>query len=373
MGGMPRDYEGLFGTTRALQPSDRPGPSPVRSGSGTDVSVVIPVYNVEPYLRDCLASVLTAARKLTEADGKASVEILCVDDGSTDASGRILDDCAADGANRPTAVRFRVVHQPNGGVSAARNRGMDEAKGQIVVFLDADDTFAPEALKLIWKTACAEGADLIRYEWKLVRDHREDVGETDACARVELFAANRDSSPLHQAKNGNFSVISRSLADKLRWPLISHGEDPLFLLDCLHESRKSVVIRAPLANYLVRPDSASHASSSTVYLRALEFMLLAVDKLAKWETWPGIRADTCAWLQQSLFGRFFRGWRRLPQEVRTRARSAYWSTLRDLAVREDLFDEQLRRRCLKAATRESSFSLWLTVVRTHRSGKGRRR
>ena len=366
---MSPDYEGVFGMTRPVCAADRPGPSLVRSGFGTDVSVVIPVYNVGPYLRDCLASVLTAARKLTEADGEASVEILCVDDGSTDASGRILDECAADGTNRPATVRLRVIHQPNGGVSAARNRGMDEAKGQIVAFIDGDDTFAPDALRLMWQVACAEGPDLIRYEWSLVRSHQDDVGMSGEGATVELFSANADLSPLRQAKCGAFVTISRALAGKLRWPLISHGEDPLFLLDCLHESRKSVVIRAPLANYLVRPDSASHASSSTVYLRALEFMLLAVDKLAKWETWPGIRVDTCAWLQQSLFGRFFRGWRRLPWEVRARARSAYWSTLRDLAVREDLFDEQLRRRCLRAAARESSFSLWLTVVRAHRPGR----
>lgn len=88
-------------------------------------SIIIPVYNVAPYLRECLDSVL--AQTFTDW------EAICVDDGSTDGSGAILDEYAAKDS------RFRVFHQPNAGVSAARNRGLDEAKGEWICFLDADD------------------------------------------------------------------------------------------------------------------------------------------------------------------------------------------------------------------------------------------
>lgn len=88
-------------------------------------SIVLPVYNVAPYLRRCLDSLL--------AQSYASFEVICVDDGSTDGSGGILDDYARrDG-------RVRVCHQPNAGVSAARNKGLLLALGRWVAFADGDD------------------------------------------------------------------------------------------------------------------------------------------------------------------------------------------------------------------------------------------
>ena len=88
-------------------------------------SIIIPVYNVEPYLRECLDSVLGQ----TFTDWEA----ICVDDGSTDNSGAILDEYAA------KDNRFKVIHQQNAGVSAARNRGLEDAKGLWISFIDSDD------------------------------------------------------------------------------------------------------------------------------------------------------------------------------------------------------------------------------------------
>lgn len=93
------------------------------------VSVVVPVYNAEGYLPRTLDSLLRQTL--------AGMEIILVDDGSTDRSGVICDDYA----DRDS--RIRVIHIPNGGVSAARNRGIDEAVGEFVLFCDADDTVEP--------------------------------------------------------------------------------------------------------------------------------------------------------------------------------------------------------------------------------------
>lgn len=101
------------------------------------VSIVVPVYNVAPYLRECLDSVL--AQTFTDW------ECLCVNDGSTDGSGAILDEYAQKDS------RFRVFHQANAGVSAARNLGLDNAKGEWVLFLDSDDLFANTCLDSISK------------------------------------------------------------------------------------------------------------------------------------------------------------------------------------------------------------------------------
>jgi len=100
-------------------------------------SIIIPVYNVAPYLRECLDSVL--AQTFTDW------ECICVDDGSTDGSGAILDEYAA------KDKRFNVIHQTNAGVGAARNAALDMVKGVWVGFLDPDDMFATWHLESIYE------------------------------------------------------------------------------------------------------------------------------------------------------------------------------------------------------------------------------
>ena len=113
------------------------------------ISVVIPVYNVAPYLRECLDSVL--AQTFTDW------EAICVDDGSTDASGAILDDYAAKDA------RFKVIHQENAGVSVARNAGLEKARGDNILFLDGDDLIPPNYLEAHVSTRRNLPSDAVTY------------------------------------------------------------------------------------------------------------------------------------------------------------------------------------------------------------------
>ena len=96
------------------------------------ISVIVPIYNVESYLPHCVEGI--------EKQLFCDYELLLIDDGSKDGSGALCDSFAAQDP------RIRVIHQPNGGVSSARNRGLDEAKGEFVVFVDADDLVRPNYL-----------------------------------------------------------------------------------------------------------------------------------------------------------------------------------------------------------------------------------
>lgn len=96
-------------------------------------TVVMPVYNVEKYLRKCLDSVSTQTYE--------NFECIMIDDGSTDNSGKICDEYANSDS------RFRVIHQENQGLSAARNKGIDEAKGKYLIFVDSDDWIGKDFLK----------------------------------------------------------------------------------------------------------------------------------------------------------------------------------------------------------------------------------
>lgn len=111
-------------------------------------SIVVPVYNVAPYLSECLDSVM--------AQCFGDWECICVDDGSTDGSGAILDDYAA------KDKRLRVVHQTNSGVSAARNAGLAVASGEWMTFLDADDIIAHRYLETANDILMKEYPDMLR-------------------------------------------------------------------------------------------------------------------------------------------------------------------------------------------------------------------
>ena len=111
------------------------------------VSVIIPVYNVEPYLAECLDSVLAQTLR--------DIEVVCVDDGSTDGSGRMLDEYAARDS------RVKVIHQTNAGVGKARNAGMDAAGGEFIAFMDPDDMYPDNGvLNDLYRAAVENGASV---------------------------------------------------------------------------------------------------------------------------------------------------------------------------------------------------------------------
>lgn len=106
------------------------------------LSIIIPVYNAEDYLDRCLVSIL-------EQDF-SSYEVILVDDGSTDSSPMICDRYS------DTDPRFRTVHKKNGGVSSARNVGLDLAKGEYVMFVDSDDSLLPDSLEMMMENVLGE-------------------------------------------------------------------------------------------------------------------------------------------------------------------------------------------------------------------------
>ena len=119
-------------------------------GKQVKVSVVVPVYNVEAYLRECVDSVLCQTMQ--------NFEVILVDDGATDSSGVICDEYDEQDA------RIRVIHQPNGGLSVARNTGLDAATGEYVYFLDSDDYIADNTLARLCDKAELEKADVVFFD-----------------------------------------------------------------------------------------------------------------------------------------------------------------------------------------------------------------
>ncbi len=117
------------------------------ASAAPEVSIIVPVYNAAKSLRRCIESIL--------AQEYRAIELILVDDGSTDDSPAICDEYAT------ADPRVRVIHQQNAGVSTARNRGLDTARGTWVQFADADDWLAPDATKLMVRAATEHGCDMV--------------------------------------------------------------------------------------------------------------------------------------------------------------------------------------------------------------------
>lgn len=113
------------------------------------LSVIIPVYNVEKYLRECVESVLNQTYP--------NYEIILVDDGSTDSSGKICDEYSDN-------VKVTVIHQKNGGLSAARNAGFDASEGEYIYFLDSDDYILPQTLETLYDEAVRNNSDVVFFD-----------------------------------------------------------------------------------------------------------------------------------------------------------------------------------------------------------------
>ena len=142
------------------------------------VSVIVPVYNAEQTLRRCVSSILD--QQYTD------LELLLVNDGSTDASGEICDEFAARDA------RVTVLHQKNAGVSTARNHALEQAQGTYLQFLDSDDWITPDATRSLVRAAEAHRCDLVIADFYRVVGERlsrkGDIDEDGLLTREEYAA-----------------------------------------------------------------------------------------------------------------------------------------------------------------------------------------
>ena len=129
------------------------------------VSVIVPIYNVAPWLEDCLTSL--------EKQTLKNIEVILVNDGSTDGSREIAARYAQRNGN------FTLVDRENGGLSAARNTGLDRARGEYVYFLDSDDYLSENALEILYTKASGENLDVLKFSAYTFTDGCEDVQWTD--------------------------------------------------------------------------------------------------------------------------------------------------------------------------------------------------
>ncbi len=210
------------------------------------VSVIVTVYNVEDYLERCLQSL--SAQTLED------IEILLVDDGSTDQSGRICDEYARKHANA------RVIHKENGGVSSARNAGLDAATGEFIGFVDSDDFVEPECFARVYGAAVRTGADVVCFGFASVWGDEAVMKVVGGEER--LFDGNRNAFCAQFDRQFKYfcwdKIYRRRLFDGLRYPLGRIYEDAYLLPALLSRAGRLLMLPDVLYYYRMRVMSITH-------------------------------------------------------------------------------------------------------------------
>jgi len=269
----------------AVSRSAEPAPAAVATPPGPDgadrpdVSVVVAAYDIEAFVRECVSTI--------QQQAGVSIEIIAVDDGSTDATGQLLDDLAAEDD------RIHVIHQRNAGLSMARNAGIAVATGRYLCFVDGDDRWLPDRLAGLVERADAENLDAVLFDGQSFRDPGVDdrtwARFADNYTRSDHYGDPRPGPELLTAMvsrmeyrpNAILYLLRRDLVEQagLRfYPGITH-EDNLFTFSMLIAAGRAAHLPVQLYDRRVRPGSIMTAGSRMASARGFFISYLEMQRL----------------------------------------------------------------------------------------------
>lgn len=252
------------------------------SSLNPDVSVIIAVYNAERFLHPCLDSVL--------AQTLDNLEIICVDDGSSDGSLAIMEEYAArDG-------RIRIIRQENAGAGAARNAGLDKARGTYLSFLDADDIFHPDMLRRACEQAKRTSSDLCIFRTRQYSERTGRVTSAPWTLKTHLFPNRQPFAPEDTAAS-LFQICMGWAWDKIfrtEWirqerilfPALHNSEDMYFVFTALFKAKRISWLDDILVTQRIDIDSSLSNSRNKAPLCFYDCLLLLRQELARTGHWP---------------------------------------------------------------------------------------
>lgn len=240
------------------------------------LSIIVPIYGVEQYLRKCVDSLL-------EQDIPSSeYEIILVDDGSPDACPQICDDYAAAHDN------IRVVHRENGGLSAARNSGLEVAQGEYVMFVDSDDYIEPNVLKELLLQVERDSLDVLRYrlqyvnpQYKVYNPYKKDPFKGNDYSEVPTDGVSFLNTRMSTACYAWTFIIKRELLEGCLFTEGIYFEDTDWTPRMLCKAKQVASTSTVVYNYLMRAGSITKAVSSIKKKKVLDDKIRLIDALQK--------------------------------------------------------------------------------------------
>jgi glycosyltransferase involved in cell wall biosynthesis len=247
------------------------------------LSIIVPVYNVAPYLRKCVDSLLT--QDITD------YEIILVDDGSTDNSGAIADELVDAFRLSPLASRLemRVIHQLNAGLSAARNAGIAAAQGDYILFVDSDDYLQPNTLAILLEQAERDNLDVLRFRYQNVKESGEAFAPyKDMTNNNDYSEVPTDGLTFLNERMGNQCYVVQFLikTDIVRQELFTPGiyfEDTEWTPRMLLRAKRVASTDLIVYNYLWREGSITLCQKDITKMRKqLEDKIAILGRLNEW-------------------------------------------------------------------------------------------
>lgn len=216
---------------------------------GDKISVIVPIYNVEPYLRRCIDSIINQTYK--------NLEIILVDDESPDNCGQICDDYAK------KDTRIKVIHKKNGGLSDARNVGLEVCTGDFISFVDSDDWIELNTYEIMMKSMNEYNADMVVSNINYV--YKDKVESKYSEGKIRCF--NKEEAMKELIKDGLVQAVvwnklyKSNLIDNLRFKVRKLNEDEFFTYKICAKAERIVYIPEALYQYRQREDSIMGAYS----------------------------------------------------------------------------------------------------------------
>lgn len=246
------------------------------STSKAIISIIVPVYNTEKYLSTCIDSIISQSFK--------NWELLLIDDGSSDHSPAICDQYAA------ADTRIRVFHKTNGGVSSARNLGINHSSGDWITFIDADDWIESDFLIKLYSIATANGSDICACDINRKNNSGDIVYPIEICCPEDNNVTALNDYIINPWSSSCCYLIKKSIIDKhaLRYyEGITVCEDFHFMVKLIFFSQKRKKLNEALYNYRL-PEQ----NSCRVYDRRYESARMAYNDIIKFFTENGIYNHT---------------------------------------------------------------------------------
>lgn len=208
------------------------------------ISIIVPVYNVEGYLKKCVESILNQSYK--------NIEVILVNDGSTDNGPKICDEYAK------KDNRIKVIHKVNSGVSDTRNIGLEIAKGKYVSFVDSDDWIEIDYIQKLYRAINENDADYATCGYNRV--YGNEIEKINSNGKTLIYSAREYLIKLLNVQSGygfcHMKLIKRDIiGNKKFYNGLAVGEDALFNIELCENLKKAIVIEEPLYNYRFNANS----------------------------------------------------------------------------------------------------------------------
>lgn len=225
------------------------------------ISIIVPVYNVEKYLSKCIDSILNQSFK--------DFELILVNDGSTDNSGKICDEYKKNNTN------ITVIHKKNGGLSSARNTGLSICKGEYIAFIDSDDYIHPKMFEVLYNNLILYAADISICDYERVIEKTENKVEEINNIVVKQYDNIEAIERLYTEDNAKFIICcnklyKRELFNNIKFENGKYHEDEYIIPKILYKCKKVIFNDCKLYYYLIRPGSITGKGFNIHKLDALD-------------------------------------------------------------------------------------------------------